>query len=120
MLGIAGAFLIAAVGTFARTALFAVGATVLMLTVRSQKKMVAVFILGAMAIALLALAPDNWFDRMGTIADYQNDPSAMDRIAVWKWAWTTALDHPIVGGGFGVLHSRCGQYTGKTWLAGGA
>lgn len=103
VLGVAAAFLIALVGTFARTGLFAGGATLLMFVIRAKRKVKGALIVAAVALAIFAIAPDNWFSRMDTIVDYQGDNSAMSRIAAWKWAWQLALQHPIVGGGFGVF-----------------
>jgi putative inorganic carbon (HCO3(-)) transporter len=117
MLGIAATFLLALIGTFARTGLFAGGATLLMLAARSQRKIVAALVVVAVALALLAIAPENWFDRMNTIMDYQHDDSAASRIAAWNWAWAMAREHPIVGGGFGVFVLDAGSIPGRSgWL----
>jgi probable O-glycosylation ligase (exosortase A-associated) len=57
-------------------------------------------------IAVLALPiavsqiPDHWFDKMETLETYEENESAMSRIAAWKAAWKLALDRPLVGGGF--------------------
>jgi putative inorganic carbon (hco3(-)) transporter len=117
MLGIAAAFLIALIGTFARTGLLAGSATLLMLAARSRRKIVAVPVVAATALALFAIAPENWFSRMDTIANYQDDGSAMSRIAAWKWAWQVVLHHPIVGGGFGVFVLDAGSIPGRLgWI----
>jgi len=118
MLGVAATFLIALIGTFARTGLVAGSATLLMLAARSQRKIVAALVVAAVVLALLAITPDNWFFRMDTIVNYQDDGSAMSRIAAWKWAWHLALEHPIVGGGFGVFTLDAGSIPGRPgWLA---
>ena len=114
MLGLFASLLIALIGTFARTAVFAGGATLLMLAVRAKRKIVASLLIAATILALFAIAPDNWFGRMNTIADYQNDDSAMSRLDAWKWAWAMALNHPIVGGGFGVFVLDAGSIEGRT------
>jgi putative inorganic carbon (hco3(-)) transporter len=117
MLGVAAAFLIALIGTFARTGLVAGSATLLMLAARAQRKIVAALVVAAVVLALLAITPDNWFFRMDTIVNYQDDGSAMSRIAAWKWAWHLALEHPIVGGGFGVFTLDAGSIPGRPgWL----
>jgi putative inorganic carbon (hco3(-)) transporter len=117
MLGLAVSFLIAVIGTFARTGLLAGGATLFMLAARSQRKIVAVLVVVATAIALIAIAPGNWFSRMDTIINYQDDASAVSRIAAWKWAWQMALHHPIVGGGFGVFVLDSGSIPGHAgWM----
>lgn len=117
MLGAAACFLVALIGTFARTGLFAGGATLLMLAIRSRRKVGGVFLVAAVVGILTLIAPDNWFTRMDTITDYQNDMSAMTRVAAWKWAWQFALTHPIVGGGFGVFLLDAGSIPGRPgWL----
>ena len=49
-------------------------------------------------------APENWFTRMSTIEQYQDDPSAMGRIYFWKISLQIADQRPLVGGGFNVTH----------------
>jgi putative inorganic carbon (hco3(-)) transporter len=117
MLGVAVSCVLALIGTFARTALIAGGATLFMLGIRSRRKVVGILIVAATALAVFAFAPDNWFSRMDTIVDYQNDGSAMSRIGAWKWAWELALQHPIVGGGFGVFVLDAGSIPDRPgWL----
>jgi probable O-glycosylation ligase (exosortase A-associated) len=117
MLGAVATFLLALIGTFARTALFAGGATLFMLVARSQRKVFAALIVAAMVAALFAFAPENWFGRMETISDYQIEASAASRIAVWKWTWAMALEHPWVGGGYGVFVLDAGSIPGRSgWL----
>jgi probable O-glycosylation ligase (exosortase A-associated) len=117
MLGLVVAMLVSLIGTFARTAVFTGGATLVMLVFRSKRKIVSSVIIAVTVLGLLLIAPDNWFERMGTIADYQNDGSAMSRVEAWKWAWEFSLNHPIVGGGFGVftLDARSITSLGGGW-----
>jgi len=117
MFGVVVSCFLALIGTFARTALFAGGATLLMMTVRSQRKIVSFLVAGVMVSALYMIAPQNWFGRMDTIGDYETEDSAASRIAAWKWAWAFTLEHPIVGGGFGVFVLDAGSITGRPgWL----
>jgi putative inorganic carbon (HCO3(-)) transporter len=103
MLGAAASFLIAIIGTFARTGLVAGGATLFMLAARSRRKIGAVLAIAAAVLGLLAIIPSNWFTRMDTITDYQQHGSAESRILAWKWSWHFALAHPIFGGGYQVF-----------------
>jgi len=117
MLGVAASCLIASIGTFARTAVFASGATLLTLGVRSRRKIAATAGVAATTLVLLAVAPQAWFDRMNLIANYSHDESALSRLAAWKWSWQFARTHPILGGGFGAMHLDAGQITGRPgWL----
>ena len=41
----------------------------------------------------------------------------MGRIDAWKWAWSMGLQHPVLGGGFGVFVLDAGSIRGKSgWL----
>jgi putative inorganic carbon (HCO3(-)) transporter len=103
MLGVSASFLIAVIGTFARTGLIAGVATLLMLAIRSRHKFGAVLAIAVVVLALFAIIPNNWFIRMDTITHYQQDASAESRVLVWQWAWKFALAHPILGGGYEVF-----------------
>src|ERR1051326_6660947 len=67
MLAAVATFFLAMIGTFARTGLFAGGATLLMLMARSRRKLVAALITAAAVAALFGIAPESWFGRMETI-----------------------------------------------------
>jgi len=65
-------------------------------------------IIGIVAIAILVVGvfqvmPERWFDRMSSIAEYDQDESAMGRINAWWFAFNLAVDKPFVGGGFEVF-----------------
>lgn len=62
-------------------------------------------LIGMLAFALIALLflPEQWFARMDSIADYQNDSSAMGRINAWWMAWNLATDR-FFGGGFSIYN----------------
>jgi probable O-glycosylation ligase (exosortase A-associated) len=75
------------VGTSTRTGLLCIG-------------LVAVLMLrDTMGLAAVPLLPSAFTDRMSTIKTYKADESASTRLAVWKWTWEYAKDHPF-GGGF--------------------
>lgn len=117
LLGVAASFLVAWIGTFARTAVFASGAALLMLGVRARRKIAAVIGIGATMLIVLTIAPQNWFARMDMISNYQQSNSALSRLSAWKWAWHFTVSHPIFGGGFGVFHLDAGSITGRPgWL----
>ena len=61
--------------------------------------------LGSLVVAGVALLfmPEQWVERMTTIASYTEDSSAMGRINAWAFAINFVKDHPIVGGGFQVF-----------------
>jgi probable O-glycosylation ligase (exosortase A-associated) len=101
--GTALAFLIALVGTFARTALFTGGTALLLLVFKARNKIATILAAGAIVLLLYHLAPESWFERMDTTVEYAKDASATNRIAAWEWSWRMALEHPLTGGGFRVF-----------------
>ena len=48
----------------------------------------------------LLLMPQEWYDRMATMGNYQEDKSAMGRINAWSFAINAAKARPLVGVGF--------------------
>src|SRR3546814_15627103 len=49
-------------------------------------------------IVSIPFLPASFTNRMDTIENYTSDESASIRIAVWKWTWDSAQDHPGRGG----------------------
>jgi len=86
--------------TYSRGALVGLSAVTLMLFLRSKKKYLAPVGLVLAILFLTSYVPQKWFDRMETIPNYQQDGSAMSRLATWGFAWNLALEHPLTGGGF--------------------
>jgi probable O-glycosylation ligase (exosortase A-associated) len=70
-----------------------------------QKVTVAIIAVVLVPITVVYL-PDQWVDRMETIKTYKQDSSATGRIEAWRTSWRIALDKPLVGGGFNVLHDE--------------
>lgn len=100
--GLAGAMVltgIAAIGSQSRGALLAMLAIGLFLWIKSRNKIVTgTYIFIAVAI-IGAVMPQEWYDRMNTIQDYQQDNSALGRINAWHTAFNVASAR-ITGGGF--------------------
>jgi len=90
---------ISVVGTQSRGCLLAGGAVVAYLWWHSRKKIPAMIALMTVVAGLLAFAPDTWYERMGTISEYEEDGSAMGRINSWWYAFNVANDN-ITGAGF--------------------
>jgi len=53
-----------------------------------------------MAAAIFNFMPEQWHERIHSIANYQEDASSMGRINAWQFAINLASDRPLVGGGF--------------------
>lgn len=101
-LGLAGAMLltaIAAVGSQSRGALVALLITGVIFWLKSRGKLLSGVFLGAAVAATAAIMPQEWYDRMDTIQNYQEDASALGRINAWWTAYYVAKDR-VTGGGF--------------------
>lgn len=100
LLGAMGLTAIAILGSHSRGALLAIVAAGLFLWWKSrQKAAVAVLVLLLLPVGFF-LMPQEWFDRMATIGNYQNDKSSMGRINAWSFAINAVKDRPLVGLGF--------------------
>jgi putative inorganic carbon (HCO3(-)) transporter len=93
--------LFAVVGTGARTGLVAAACLAGLYALRSRHKIAVgvVFLLAMAIVPRLDLGDTAWGSRMSSIGTYQQDSSALGRIAVWKWTMDFALANPL-GGGF--------------------
>jgi len=95
---------VATVGSQSRGALLGLVAMGTFLWLKSRNKFFTA-LLGGIAVALVLLVmPQQWYDRMSTIQDYENDESANGRINAWKMAFNMAKDRPL-GGGFDCFQS---------------
>ncbi len=90
-----------ALGTHSRGALLAIVAMAVVLWTRATHKIASGALLVLVGASLIAFMPGQWEARMETIANYEQDPSAMGRINAWWMAWNLASDRPF-GGGFDI------------------
>jgi probable O-glycosylation ligase (exosortase A-associated) len=93
---------ISALGSHSRGALLAVAAMGFFLWLKTRNKVVVGLIVLAIIPLVLAVAPENWTERMQSIKTYDQDASAMGRINAWWVAWNLAVDRFPIGGGFGM------------------
>ena len=100
-LGVAQALTaLSVIGSYSRAGMIALGAVILLLVMKSRKKVVFGTFLAASIAAILLFMPQQWFDRMHTIETYKDDNSALGRLNAWGFAWNLAKDRPITGGGY--------------------
>jgi probable O-glycosylation ligase (exosortase A-associated) len=100
-LGFIAMAILTAIGTFERTALvglFVLGVTV---WITSRRKILVAAVGALIAFGIIFQTSDAWNTRMQTITSGTEDNSIGVRLAVWKWTYNYALDHPL-GGGFNV------------------
>lgn len=85
------------IGTSSRGATLGMIAVFVYLWLRTPRKMLALVGVAVVACGVLAYAPDLYFERMGTIKNYEEEGSAQGRITAWKAGLKMVADHPIGG-----------------------
>lgn len=89
----------AALGSQSRGGFLALCAMGLLLWWRGRNRFLGAAAMVLVVAWLLLLMPESWFDRMRTIQSYDDDVSALGRLAAWKVAIGLAGDH-LTGAGF--------------------
>ncbi|THF63654.1 putative O-glycosylation ligase, exosortase A system-associated [Pseudothauera nasutitermitis] len=95
----------AAAGSHSRGALLAMIAMGAVFWWRSEKKGLMGVLIAFVALIMLPMMPQEWWDRMATISEYQEDESAMGRINGWIVAFEVARAH-FFGGGMSYQHQH--------------
>ncbi|HNA81304.1 MAG TPA: putative O-glycosylation ligase, exosortase A system-associated [Thiobacillaceae bacterium] len=90
--------MVAIIGTQSRGALLGLLAIGFFLWLKSPKKLGMAIIVVAVGMMILFLMPQEWWDRMNTIHDYDQDASAQGRINAW-WVATRVAMATFTGGG---------------------
>lgn len=88
-----------ALGSHSRGGLLAVSAMGLLMWWRGRNRLVGGIVIACVALLLVAFMPDQWGERMQTIETFEEDRSAMGRIAAWNLAWNASFHYPF-GVGF--------------------
>lgn len=98
-IGLALLTVIAIVGSYSRGALLGGSAMLLFLWLKSRQKFLTGSAIATVVLIAASFMPEQWFERMDTIENYQEDASAMGRINGWHFAINVAKDN-VMGGGF--------------------
>lgn len=99
LLSAMGLSAVAAIGTQSRGGFLALFAMGCVLWIRSKHKFATGITVAMVGVTILTFMPSTWHQRMGTIATYEQDTSAMGRINAWGMAINLANDR-LTGGGF--------------------
>jgi putative inorganic carbon (hco3(-)) transporter len=97
--GVAGALTISAILTYSRGALIgllAVGGYYLLYAKHKIRAIILAVVVVGVAYTTL---PDEWFNRMKSIGEFEEDRSANMRLNSWSMSFNLAQHHPL-GGGF--------------------
>jgi putative inorganic carbon (HCO3(-)) transporter len=81
---------------------------------KSDKKIMTASLAAVAAALVISLAPSNYFDRLNTISTYEEDTSAMGRIAAWQAGARMGLTHPLLGVGAGHFPANFTTYTPRS------
>lgn len=105
--------------TYSRGGVLGLGCVLSILFAGSKRRLLALPLVGLAAVLLFTLAPEKWVARIQTIETYEQDQSAMSRLAAWRVGYQIANDSPLFGGGFWVFnhaetyHKYAPQYEHK-------
>jgi probable O-glycosylation ligase (exosortase A-associated) len=100
------------VGTQARTGLICIGVLALLMLRSAKRRFLYLGIMASLTLVAVPFLPQKFTERMNTISNHQADQSASTRVAVWKWTWEYAQDHPF-GGGFEAYRANRIRYETK-------
>jgi len=100
LLGSLGILVMATAATMSRGGFLGLGSVMVMLWLRSPKKLASLGVMIVLAGTLATLAPAKYWKEMKSIetSTDEND-TGYQRLYLWKIAWRMFLDHPVVGVG---------------------
>ncbi|MGF1563198.1 MAG: putative O-glycosylation ligase, exosortase A system-associated [Geminicoccaceae bacterium] len=99
-----GTTLLATVATYSRGGFVALAAVLAVLWLRSRRKVASSIILVFVAVIALTFMPQEYRERIRSIADYEQDGSAQSRFSSWSFAIDAANQSPLTGGGYKVFY----------------
>ena len=89
--------------TFSRGGLLTLAVVGLAMLVRSRHRWVSAAVVAIALACVLAVSSERlregYVERVSTIADFEQDPSAVARLSVWQTCWRVFLDFPLLGVG---------------------
>lgn len=98
--------LIAVLGTHSRGGLIGLAAMLLVLFVKTRRKLLISVGLGLVLAFGIGFMPERWQGRMESILAYEQEASAQTRFEAWQYAIDTAMESPLIGGGFEVFRGN--------------
>lgn len=93
--------ILAVIGTQSRGATLALASVFLYLWWMGRQKIIGIMLIGSIVAVVLNYAPPVYFERMNSIANYEEEGSAMGRIVAWKTAIRMIKKYPLTGVGSG-------------------
>lgn len=99
--------------TGSRGGLIGVGASILLASLRSKKKIFGLFLIPAFIVAYQWQAGDVMKSRAGTISEYKTETSASTRLEAWDAAIKMTTAHPLTGVGLASFGPAFPDYSDK-------
>lgn len=89
--------------TFSRGGLLTLAVVGVALLARSRHRWLSAAVVTIALVGVLAMSSErlreSYLERAGSIANFQDDPSAVARLAAWETSWRVFLDYPLLGVG---------------------
>jgi putative inorganic carbon (hco3(-)) transporter len=95
-----GFSILAIMFTYSRGAILGLPVVLMMLFLRARRKFFGIFAIVILGYFVMLFPPPEWFTRVQSINEYQQDRSSRMRLESWYVAWRLVLDHPLTGVGF--------------------
>ena len=102
-------------GTNSRGGFLALAVIAFWYWLSSQRKLVSLIFVAALAVGVVQVAPERWFERIESIKTAGEDKSFLGRLAAWRVNMAIANDHPVFGGGFDAASSASGGWVWETY-----
>jgi probable O-glycosylation ligase (exosortase A-associated) len=102
--------LLAIVGTQSRGATLAIGIVFFYLWWYGRQKILGAMMIATTVMVAFLFAPPQYFERINSIRDYEQEDSARTRIIAWKAAVRMAAANPLTGVGSGHFPVNIGRY----------
>jgi probable O-glycosylation ligase (exosortase A-associated) len=92
--------------TYSRAGVLGLAVVLVVLFFRARARLLLVPLVLGQLLAFIAFAPAQFFERVETISQYEQDGSAQLRFMSWRVGYEIARDRPVLGGGFTVFIHR--------------
>lgn len=92
--------------THSRGAFLSMGSMVATLIWHSRNRLLGFGLAALGAVAALSFVDRSYIDRLSTIKDYEQDGSAMGRLAAWQTALNMTKGRPVFGVGYGMFQRQ--------------
>jgi putative inorganic carbon (hco3(-)) transporter len=100
-IGCISLYTLAIFSTFSRLGFLCLAMITLMMILRTEKRVRTLSLLVILGLFSLPFVPNRYWERVGTIVEFQQDKSASDRLIAWKAGFEMFEHNPIFGVGPG-------------------